>query len=587
MDYKLLLDTAVMAGELMLANGAETYRVEDTMQRMLELSGLKTAEAFVMVTGFLVTLDDPSIQSMTVTRRIQSRGTNLSIIDEINSISRGLCGGELGVRFFFTVLQPLYLWILWRLIRPADAGRRDAALFVVVSAATLMLQLYGFIAVPDGPLMFTTALFLLTFKWFSENRRRAWLWMGIAMALMAYSKYHGALVVLFALAANPRQLLRPALYSSGAVALLLLVPHLVWQYEHDWASFAYHLSGRNSVFRPGYVVEFLANVLVVFNPFFVPLYVQAWRKVKPQTPVGRALKLLPVAFIVFFMLSSLRGYVQPQWVIVSCFGLVCVLFAYARRHPRTRRYVMRAGGVTVGLIVLVRLVMIFNPLGIRFEVFNNPESYAAIAAEADGRPVVFRYGYAVAAKYAFYTGGEAYCQPNIRYRTHQWQFRDDDSQFIGREVLVECPDGTVSDSTRQVRTLTMANGRSFTWFVDPAFHPVRLVDIAFTGLPGRVAAGETLRLELRIRNPYPYAIRVGAGDTQLVMLWKHGRFRVDEFPTGETFTIPADSELTRGVTFTVLPQLAGETFDVGFALRREGYTNWFNGKSVPTEVGNL
>ena len=498
-----------------------------------------------------------------------------------------LFGGELGVRFFFTVLQPLYLWILWRLIRPADAGRRDAALFVVVSAATLMLQLYGFIAVPDGPLMFTTALFLLTFKWFSENRRRAWLWMGIAMALMAYSKYHGALVVLYALAANPRQLLRPALYSSGAVALLLLVPHLVWQYEHDWASFAYHLSGRNSVFRPGYVVEFLANVLVVFNPFFVPLYVQAWRKVKPQTPVGRALKLLPVAFIVFFMLSSLRGYVQPQWVIVSCFGLVCVLFAYARRHPRTRRYVMRAGGVTVGLIVLVRLVMIFNPLGIRFEVFNNPESYAAIAAEADGRPVVFRYGYAVAAKYAFYTGGEAYCQPNIRYRTHQWQFRDDDSQFIGREVLVECPDGTVSDSTRQVRTLTMANGRSFTWFVDPAFHPVRLVDIAFTGLPGRVAAGETLRLELRIRNPYPYAIRVGAGDTQLVMLWKHGRFRVDEFPTGETFTIPADSELTRGVTFTVLPQLAGETFDVGFALRREGYTNWFNGKSVPTEVGNL
>ena len=498
-----------------------------------------------------------------------------------------LFGGELGVRFFFTVLQPLYLWILWRLIRPADAGRRDAALFVVVSAATLMLQLYGFIAVPDGPLMFTTALFLLTFKWFSENRRRAWLWMGIAMALMAYSKYHGALVVLFALAANPRQLLRPALYSSGAVALLLLVPHLVWQYEHDWASFAYHLSGRNSVFRPGYVVEFLANMLVVFNPFFVPLYVQAWRKVKPQTPVGRALKLLPVAFIVFFMLSSLRGYVQPQWVIVSCFGLVCVLFAYARRHPRTRRYVMRAGGVTVGLIVLVRLVMIFNPLGIRFEVFNNPESYAAIAAEADGRPVVFRYGYAVAAKYAFYTGGEAYCQPNIRYRTHQWQFRDDDSQFIGREVLVECPDGTVSDSTRQVRTLTMANGRSFTWFVDPAFHPVRLVDIAFTGLPGRVAAGETLRLELRIRNPYPYAIRVGAGDTQLVMLWKHGRFRVDEFPTGETFTIPADSELTRGVTFTVLPQLAGETFDVGFALRREGYTNWFNGKSVPTEVGNF
>ena len=182
------------------------------------------------------------------------------------------------MRFFFTVLQPLYLWILWRLVRPADADRRDAALFTVVSASTLMLQLYGFIAVPDGPLMLTAALFLLTFKRFTEGRRMAWLWMGVAMALMAYSKYHGALVVLFALAAAPpRQLLRPSLYLSGAVALLLLVPHLAWQYDHDWASFAYHLSGRNSVFKPGYVVEFLGNMLVVFNPFFVPLYVQAWR----------------------------------------------------------------------------------------------------------------------------------------------------------------------------------------------------------------------------------------------------------------------------------------------------------------------
>ena len=499
-----------------------------------------------------------------------------------------LFGGELGVRFFFTVLQPLYLWILWRLIRPADAGRCDAGLFVVLSAATLMLQLYGFIAVPDGPLMFTTALFLLTFRWFSGGRRRAWLWMGVAMALMAYSKYHGALVVLFALAVTPpRQLLRPSLYLSGAVALLLLVPHLVWQYDHDWASFAYHLSGRNSVFKPNYVVEFLGNMLVVFNPFLVPLYVQAWRKVKPQSAVGRALKLLPVAFIGFFLLSSLRGYVQPQWVIVSCFGLVYVLFDYARRHPRTRRYVMRAGGVTIALVALVRIEMIFNPLGVRFEVFDNRASYGAIAEAAGGRPVIFRQGYAVAAKYAFYTGGEAYCQPNIRYRTHQWQFRDDDSRFTGREVLVECP-ADMTDTTREVRSLTMANGRRFTWFVDRSFHPVRLVDIAVAGLPEEVAAGEELHLELTITNPYPYVIAVGEKGLQLTMLWKHGRLREEEFPIEAHFKIPADDELTREVTFTVPPQLAGERFDVGFALRREGYTNWFNGKAVPTRVvGNL
>ncbi|WP_301958338.1 glycosyltransferase family 39 protein [uncultured Alistipes sp.] len=497
-----------------------------------------------------------------------------------------LFGGELGVRFFFTVLQPLYLWALWRLVRPADAVRRDATLFVMLSASTLLLQLYGFIAVPDGPLLASSAVFLWTFRNFSEGRRLAWLWMGAAIALMAYSKYHGALVLLFALAANPRLFARPALYASGAVAAVLLVPHLVWQYHHDWASFIYHLSARNSVFRPGYVVEFLANMLVVFNPFLVPIYVQAWRKTRPQSAVGRALKLLPAAFIGFFLLSSLRGYVQPQWVIVSVFGLIYVAFAYVRRHPRTRRYAMAAGGATLLLVAAVRVEMIFNPLGLRFEVFDNSESYGAIAAEAQGRPVVFRHGYAVAAKYAFYTGGEAYCQPNIRYRTHQWQFRDDDSRFAGREVLVECPPPGIADTTGRVRTVRLANGRSFTWFVDPDFRPVRKVGVTIGGMPRRVAAGDTLRLRLRFSNPYDYAIRVGMEPqgVRLSMLWKHGRFRVEEFPLEDRFTIPAGGEVLHEVIFPVPQRLSGAQFEAGFALCREGYTNWFNGKPVRTEV---
>ncbi|WP_302430718.1 glycosyltransferase family 39 protein [Alistipes dispar] len=497
-----------------------------------------------------------------------------------------LFGGELGVRFFFTVLQPLYLWALWRLVRPADAVRRDATLFVMLSASTLLLQLYGFIAVPDGPLLASSAVFLWTFRNFSEGRRLAWLWMGAAIALMAYSKYHGALVLLFALAANPRLFARPALYASGAVAAVLLVPHLVWQYHHDWASFVYHLSARNSVFRPGYVVEFLANMLVVFNPFLVPIYVQAWRKTRPQSAVGRALKLLPAAFIGFFLLSSLRGYVQPQWVIVSVFGLIYVAFAYVRRHPRTRRYAMAAGGATLLLVAAVRVEMIFNPLGLRFEVFDNSESYGAIAAEAQGRPVVFRHGYAVAAKYAFYTGGEAYCQPNIRYRTHQWQFRDDDSRFAGREVLVECPPPGIADTTGRVRTVRLANGRSFTWFVDPDFRPVRKVGVTIGGMPRRVAAGDTLRLRLCFSNPYDYAIRVGMEPqgVRLSMLWKHGRFRVEEFPLEDRFTIPAGGEVSHEVIFPVPQRLSGAQFEAGFALCREGYTNWFNGKPVRTEV---
>lgn len=492
-------------------------------------------------------------------------------------------GTELGVRFFFTLLQPLYLYILWRLIRPADAARRDGELFVMLSAATLMLQLYGFIAVPDGPLLMTSALFLLTFKWFAEHRRGAWLWMGLAMAAMAYSKYHGALVVLFALAANPRLLRRPGLYAGGAAALLLLVPHFLWQYHHDWASFAYHLAGRNAQFRWSYVGDFAVNMLVVFNPLYVPLYVKAWRASRPEDAARRALKLFPAAFVGFFLLSAFRGYVQPQWVIVAALGLVYVLFDYARRHPRTRRYVMRAGWAVVVLAALVRIEMMFNPLGIRFEVFDNRESYGAIAREAHGRPVIFNGSYAVAAKYGFYTGGEAYCQPNVRYRTHQWQFCDDDSRFAGREVLVETPRREAGDTTLHTQSMVLANGRGFTWLVDPCFRPVRLVEAVFSGLPERVAPGQELRLTVRLKNPYDYAVEVG-GETELVMLWKHGRFEVEELPTGAVCTIPARGEAVVGTTLRVPEYPVGRRYEVGFALRREGRTHWFNGKTLRTEV---
>lgn len=101
MDYKLLLDTAVMAGELMLENGAETYRVEDTMHRILSLSNLKTAEVFVTTTGFVATLDDPSIDSMTVVRRTTNRSTDLNKIHLVNAISREFCSGQISLQDAF------------------------------------------------------------------------------------------------------------------------------------------------------------------------------------------------------------------------------------------------------------------------------------------------------------------------------------------------------------------------------------------------------------------------------------------------------------------------------------------------------
>lgn len=95
--YRLLMDTALLAGQIMLKSGAETYRVEDTICRILHTSGLDTAETFATVTGLFVTLADPSIDAITKITRVSEKQTNLSQVYEVNDVSRRLCSGVITV----------------------------------------------------------------------------------------------------------------------------------------------------------------------------------------------------------------------------------------------------------------------------------------------------------------------------------------------------------------------------------------------------------------------------------------------------------------------------------------------------------
>lgn len=488
--------------------------------------------------------------------------------------------GTLGLRLFFTVLQPLYLYIIWKLVRPAAATVRDAVLWFVICAAMPILQLYGFLAVPDVPLLFFTALFLWSYGRFAE--RDSWgntLLLGLMMAALAYSKYHGALVVLLTLAANPRLLRNPKLYIAGACTLLLLVPHFLWQSQHDWVSLHYHLSGRNKIFRWNYLAEFLLNVLAVFNPLFWPLYVQAWRRTRAVTPVERALRAIAAGFLVFFTLSALRGYVQPQWVIVIAFSLAALLFAHVRQHPRRRHYVIVCGWITVGLIVLVRLVMIFNPLGLKFEVFDNRASYQAIGQAANGRPVIFNGSYTAASKYMYYTGKETFAQPTIRYRTSQWQFSNADSLFAGREVMVQTMPQQADSAIR------LANGDTFAWIRVPNYHPVRKVRVEIaSGMPRHITAGDSIGLSLRVTNPYPYPIVITPDSLALETVWLQGGEPPLEYPLQAACVLPAGGSAEIFATFEVPGHLAGKRYRTGMALRTPQTGYWFNSREYKTQV---
>lgn len=86
---------AVLAGEVMLRNGAETSRVEETMAHIARACGAATAECFVIPTGVFLTVTDASGRSLTTMRRITDRTINLDRIAKVNELSRRLADGRL------------------------------------------------------------------------------------------------------------------------------------------------------------------------------------------------------------------------------------------------------------------------------------------------------------------------------------------------------------------------------------------------------------------------------------------------------------------------------------------------------------
>ncbi|HHX61292.1 MAG TPA: threonine/serine exporter family protein [Epulopiscium sp.] len=85
---KQILHFAVRAGEIMLQSGAETYRVEDTISRILKSRHFETVETFVIPTCIIATIDSPEIELITNVKRIKNRSTRLDKITLVNSLSR-------------------------------------------------------------------------------------------------------------------------------------------------------------------------------------------------------------------------------------------------------------------------------------------------------------------------------------------------------------------------------------------------------------------------------------------------------------------------------------------------------------------
>lgn len=83
----LVMQTCLLAGEIMLKNGGETYRVEDTMRLIAKAAKMENVHSFVTPTSIIFSYRGEH-QDYTRMIRIPQRTTDLNKITLVNEVSR-------------------------------------------------------------------------------------------------------------------------------------------------------------------------------------------------------------------------------------------------------------------------------------------------------------------------------------------------------------------------------------------------------------------------------------------------------------------------------------------------------------------
>ncbi len=90
MDYNTLLDLATNVGYELAMAGAETFRVEESITRIMAAYGVE-AEVFAIPNYLVVSISDEEGRPITKMRRIGSHGNNLEAVEKFSNLSRAIC----------------------------------------------------------------------------------------------------------------------------------------------------------------------------------------------------------------------------------------------------------------------------------------------------------------------------------------------------------------------------------------------------------------------------------------------------------------------------------------------------------------
>ena len=91
----------------MLRNGAEIFRVEETIEHICKRFGVEAVDSFVLSNGIFLTAYSKGKENFAKVKHVPMAGIHLGIVTEVNDLSREISAGRVGIDEAFRRLEEI------------------------------------------------------------------------------------------------------------------------------------------------------------------------------------------------------------------------------------------------------------------------------------------------------------------------------------------------------------------------------------------------------------------------------------------------------------------------------------------------
>ena len=301
--------------------------------------------------------------------------------------------------------QLLLADIVWRVTRDV----RAAVIAVLMMEASLYYGLLMTKIAPDVPLvLFVTAMAWALVRLAESGDGRWWLAAGIFAGLAALSKFTIVLLLPAVLAFmwvpnwRGRWLRSPYPWAAAVVAVLLFMPVLIWNMQHDWASFRFQAVRATAphqwslrTFGEFIGLQFGLVGFVLLPVVLTGVVLTAWRGFRRREAVAILLSTAVLVPFVYFLWRSLSLRVGDTWpTFIWPFGFAAAAInlsmlqkegwsaSFVAMSHRWVRIAIVSGIVFVVAVCFYYLAMPFNFIG-RTDPVGGEAGYEAIVSRTE------------------------------------------------------------------------------------------------------------------------------------------------------------------------------------------------------------